>query len=171
MQELSCVCNLHHSSWQCQILNTWREAKVELASSWILVWLVTTEPLWELPYHRILNPLYHGGNSCATLSWLLQLFSKSQHEGECLLLFSPLILICACVCVFVCVRACVCARVRVCVCVCVYSEWGLRGKGFLLISTMWNFFFFASNYFPLWTEKSDLKKKKSLRLVHKIEIS
>ena len=72
--------------------------------------------------------------------------------------------LCVCVCLSVCV--CVC----VCVCVRAYFEWGLRGKGFLLISTMWNFFFFASNYFPLWTEKFDLKKK-SLRLVHKIEIS
>ena len=26
-QDLSCVCNLHHSSWQCQILNPLGEAR------------------------------------------------------------------------------------------------------------------------------------------------
>ena len=27
MPDLSCVCDLHHSSWQCQVLNPLREAR------------------------------------------------------------------------------------------------------------------------------------------------
>ena len=35
-QDLSPIFNLHHSLWQCQILNQLIEAGIELASSWIL---------------------------------------------------------------------------------------------------------------------------------------
>ena len=44
----SLVCKLHHSSWQCQILNPLRPV-IEPVTSWILVGFVTTEPQWELP--------------------------------------------------------------------------------------------------------------------------
>ena len=42
MPDLSRICDLHHSSWQRQIL---------LVSLWILVGFATTEPRWELPLH------------------------------------------------------------------------------------------------------------------------
>ena len=45
MQDPSCMCNLHHSSWQCQILNPLSEAKDQ------------THILMGL------NPLSHSGNS------------------------------------------------------------------------------------------------------------
>ena len=48
MRDPSCICNLHHSSGQCQILNPLSEARVEPTSSWILVRFVTTEPGQEL---------------------------------------------------------------------------------------------------------------------------
>ena len=44
MPDLNCVCDLHHSSWQCRILNPLSGAGVEPISSWILVGFVTAEP-------------------------------------------------------------------------------------------------------------------------------
>ena len=41
MLDLSCVCNLHHSLWQRQILNPLSKVGMELASSWILVQVIT----------------------------------------------------------------------------------------------------------------------------------
>ena len=39
MLDLSCVCDLHHSSWQCWIVNTLREARdrthVFIDPSWV----------------------------------------------------------------------------------------------------------------------------------------
>ena len=40
-QDLSHVCDLHHSSRQCWILNPLNEARDWTSSSWILVWFVT----------------------------------------------------------------------------------------------------------------------------------
>ena len=37
MLDLSCVCNLQHSSHQCWILNPLSEARIEPTSTWILV--------------------------------------------------------------------------------------------------------------------------------------
>ena len=37
----SCIFNLHHSSWQCQILNSGSEARIRPASFWILVGFLT----------------------------------------------------------------------------------------------------------------------------------
>ena len=45
----SLVCNLHCSSWQCQILNKLPWPGIEPSSLWILVGFVTTEPGQELP--------------------------------------------------------------------------------------------------------------------------
>ena len=52
-RELSCVCNLHHSSWQCWILNPLSEAR-----DWthILVHNI-----------RVCDPLSHNGNSLFAL--------------------------------------------------------------------------------------------------------
>ena len=38
-QDQSHVCDLHHSSWQCQILNPWARTGIKPTSSWILVGL------------------------------------------------------------------------------------------------------------------------------------
>ena len=40
-------CDVHHSSWQRQILNSPRPG-IEPTSSWIPVRFITTEPHWEL---------------------------------------------------------------------------------------------------------------------------
>ena len=47
-QELSCICDLHRSSRQCQILNSLSGPGIEPESLWILVGFVTTEPQQEL---------------------------------------------------------------------------------------------------------------------------
>ena len=47
MQDLNCICDLRHSSWQCWILNPLNKARDWVASSWILVGFVTTEPRRE----------------------------------------------------------------------------------------------------------------------------
>ena len=49
MPDLSHICNLHHSSWQRQILNPLSRLGIEPTSSWILVGFVTAEPPQELP--------------------------------------------------------------------------------------------------------------------------
>ena len=48
MSDLSLVCDLHHSSWQCRILNPLSETGIELATSWFLVRFVSAVPEWEL---------------------------------------------------------------------------------------------------------------------------
>ena len=48
MQGLSCVCDLHHNSWQHQILKA--RPGIEPESSWILLGFITTEPQWEYPH-------------------------------------------------------------------------------------------------------------------------
>lgn len=49
------VCDLHHSSWQCPILNLLREARDEPASSWMLVRFISNEPQWELMKQELWN--------------------------------------------------------------------------------------------------------------------
>ena len=46
--DLSLICDLHHSSQQCQILNPLREARIESESSWIPVGFVAAEPRRDL---------------------------------------------------------------------------------------------------------------------------
>ena len=55
-QDPSLICDLHHSSQQCQIPTHWVRPGMEPAFSWILVGVVTAEPQWELPilYSRLL---------------------------------------------------------------------------------------------------------------------
>ena len=47
MWDPSCICDLHHNSWQCWIPDPLRLG-IEPASSWILVRFISTEPQWEL---------------------------------------------------------------------------------------------------------------------------
>ena len=48
MWDPSCICDLHHSSWQCQILNPLGPG-IESATSWFLVRLTSAVPWRELP--------------------------------------------------------------------------------------------------------------------------
>ena len=52
----SYVLDLHHSSWQHWILNPLSKPEIEPSSSWTPVWLITTEPQWELPDSKISKP-------------------------------------------------------------------------------------------------------------------
>ena len=49
------ICDLHHSSWQRRILTTLARPGIEPVSSWILISLLTAEPL------------SHEGNSCVVI--------------------------------------------------------------------------------------------------------
>ena len=49
MPDPSNVCDLHHSSQQCQILNPLSKAMDQTESPWRLVRFVSTEPQQELP--------------------------------------------------------------------------------------------------------------------------
>ena len=63
--DLSRVCNLHHSSWQHQILNPLSEVRDWTSSSWvILVGLVTARN--EVFYHQN-KPEYECSNTCLYL--------------------------------------------------------------------------------------------------------
>ena len=56
MQDLGYVCDLHHRSWQHQILH-WARSGIKHASSWILVRFISTEPHQELPFFFLKFPL------------------------------------------------------------------------------------------------------------------
>ena len=56
-QDLSCICDLHHSSWQCQILNHWARPGIKIEPSWILVRFITNESQEELLYSVFSNKL------------------------------------------------------------------------------------------------------------------
>ena len=55
MLDLSCVCDLHHSSQQCRVLTCWARPGIEPKSLWILVGFVTTEPQRE--FHDTVSSL------------------------------------------------------------------------------------------------------------------
>ena len=49
MWDPSCVCDLHHSSWQHRILHPLSgKPGIESESSWMLIGFVSAEPQWEL---------------------------------------------------------------------------------------------------------------------------
>ena len=48
MQDLSHICDLHHSSRQRQILNPLSEARIEPATSWFLIGFISSAPQQEL---------------------------------------------------------------------------------------------------------------------------
>ena len=58
-QDLSRIGVLHHSSWQCWVLNPLNKAGVEHASSWILVEFVSSEPQGEFLFHAFWIPANH----------------------------------------------------------------------------------------------------------------
>ena len=47
-QDLTCACDLYHSSWRHWILNPLSRARDGTCILWILVGFITTEPQWEL---------------------------------------------------------------------------------------------------------------------------
>ena len=49
MPDPSCVCNLHHSSWQCRILNPLCKARDQTCVFMDTSRFITPEPQWELP--------------------------------------------------------------------------------------------------------------------------
>ena len=49
MQDLSCVCDLHHSSWQHQILNPLSKVRIKPTSSRIPVGFISPAPQQEFP--------------------------------------------------------------------------------------------------------------------------
>ena len=50
-QDLSCVCDPHHSHSNTGSLTHCASPGIKLVSSWMLVGFVTAEPQWELPVH------------------------------------------------------------------------------------------------------------------------
>ena len=68
-QDLSHVCYLRHSSWQCQVLIHWAVPGIKSASSWILDGFVTTESQWELLCTFFLYPNLNV--SCALFSLVI----------------------------------------------------------------------------------------------------
>ena len=48
ISDLSHICDLHHSSWQCQILTHWGKPAIEPVTSWFLVRFVSAAPRREL---------------------------------------------------------------------------------------------------------------------------
>ena len=57
MQGLSCVCDLHHSSQQCWVLNPLSEARDPTHVLMILVRFITTEPRWECHILLLKEPI------------------------------------------------------------------------------------------------------------------
>ena len=47
------ICNLHHSSWQRQILNPLSKARDQAQVLMDTSWFITTEPQWELPKEHL----------------------------------------------------------------------------------------------------------------------
>ena len=56
--DLSHVCDLHHSSWQHQILNPLSEAGDWIPSSWILVGFSTHWPTMQIPVQFIFEHIF-----------------------------------------------------------------------------------------------------------------
>ena len=55
MQDISHLCDLDHSSWQCRTLTQWARPGIEPASSWILVGLSAAETRWEVTSSLVLE--------------------------------------------------------------------------------------------------------------------
>ena len=53
MPDTSCVCDLHHSSWQLQILNLLSKARDQIRNLMVPSQIVSTAPQWEL-LHKFL---------------------------------------------------------------------------------------------------------------------
>ena len=54
-QDLSRVCEPHHSSRKCQTAHHWASPRIKLAYSWIPVGFTSVEPQWPLLFKSILH--------------------------------------------------------------------------------------------------------------------
>ena len=93
MQDPSCACNRHHSSWQHQILTYQVRPGIEPALLWILVGFTTAEPQRELLYYffslgKILNVLQtevrssRAGEAAELHRWVVSTF-KWERGWQC----------------------------------------------------------------------------------------
>ena len=69
--DLSRVCEEHHGSWQCRILNPMSEARDQTCILMNTSWVVTTEPQWELPWQIFYIISYTNSGHC---SWEIKEF-------------------------------------------------------------------------------------------------
>ena len=74
----SCVCDLHHSSWQRQILNHWRRPGIELASSWVLVRFITCWATMGIPIGAYFNILLVNDVLCSRRIIMITIFVPIQ---------------------------------------------------------------------------------------------
>ena len=88
MQELSCICHLHHSPWQHQILNPLVRPGIEPKSSWLLVRFITK------PQEEFQKPfLIIGSISKVPNSGIRSIFSLT-YEFTLILIIKSLIMTC-----------------------------------------------------------------------------
>ena len=88
MPDLNCMCDLHHSSWQHQILKPLSKAGIEPTSSWMLIRFVSTESRRELPKQLFLLEVFLGGTAEQPLIAPVQpthsrIQVRIQHWGLC----------------------------------------------------------------------------------------
>ena len=62
----SCICNLHHSSWQAGSLTHWARPGMEPSTSWFLVSFISAVPRQELP---IFGVFLDCGSITLVLTW------------------------------------------------------------------------------------------------------
>ena len=48
--DLSRICDLHHSTWQCQILDLLSETRDQTCILMDTSWVLSAEPQWGLPF-------------------------------------------------------------------------------------------------------------------------
>ena len=97
----SCLCDIHHSSWQRWILNPLGKVRDQTWVSWMLVRFFSAQPWWELPLPTpppflILGPL----NSIPALDYLVATIAQGTKFSffcswvEFILLFSISLFLC-----------------------------------------------------------------------------
>ena len=74
MRDPSCICNLHHSLWQCKMLNPLNEARnrthIFMDTSWIFNPL---SHIWELPHLLFRSVFFYISQTFVKLSWFVQI--------------------------------------------------------------------------------------------------
>ena len=69
-QDPSGVCDLHHRSQQCWILNQLSESGIKPASQWILVGFVSAAPQWELQNEFLKTAIFNTTlETCCNENW------------------------------------------------------------------------------------------------------
>ena len=96
MRYLSLVCDLHHSSWQCWILNPLSRQGIETATSWFLVGLVSAMPQQELPQWKYFKNLSRKARDDSVLGNLLNIIHYTNRLKEKNFLITVAAWICHC---------------------------------------------------------------------------